>query len=409
MSTDHRPKTRRRKSGKDDGKGERRMIAGERFRTPGISGSEANQRFDRIEDVWRDNKIFCQRQLVAEPNWNYIARWAAESIRKGDLRIQIPPIDDIVGTYWEADQSLPPKLSEIVWSYVDDDCSTAYPDKVAEMQSAAAIEVYEILSEAFPSVSWVLPKHHYDVQLKRHEQIARLSLEKLAKIKNETPPDPATPLIAGTYHEALIAYEEKRRQDFTEPDGTFDGSGHHFLGIIKAIRERRPDFKLAELDFRKCWEEYDYWRNRPENLRKEKKGQRLSAKTCGNYVGELTRFFNWLHVERDFGWKRPEDHDLLKKDIRDLKGDRRSVTEMVVKVFSLEELMLLYRNAVPFERFLMTWCLNCAHGDAEIGRFEWGDLFLSKEHPWQSKGLRIESTADDNWCGLTRPKSDVIG
>ena len=183
------------------------MIAGKRFRTPGVSGSEANKRFDRIEDVWKDNEIFCQRQLVTEPSWNYIALWAAESIRKGDLRIQIPPIDDIVGTYWEADQSLPNKLSEIVWSYVDEDCSTAYPDEVAAMQSAAAIEVYEILSEAFPSVSWVLPKHHYDVQLKRHERIARFSLEKLAKIKNEPPPDPSTPLIAGTYHEALSSHE----------------------------------------------------------------------------------------------------------------------------------------------------------------------------------------------------------
>lgn len=40
-----------------------------------------------------------------------------------------------------------------------------------------------------------------------------------------------------------------------------------------------------------------------------------------------------------------------------------------------------YKFAIPAERLLLVWCLNCAHGAAEFGRVEWGDLFLQQEHP----------------------------
>jgi len=101
------------------------------------------------------------------------------------------------------------------------------------------LDPYEVVVDVFPSVNWMLPKPHAEVQIRNDEQSARDSIAKLARAKNHAPPDPGTPLIAGTLHAALISYEAKRRKDFTEPDGTFDGSGHHFLGIIKAERVLR--------------------------------------------------------------------------------------------------------------------------------------------------------------------------
>lgn len=401
--------TRRHKKRTDDGKGERRMIAGMRFRTPGVSGPEADKRFDRIDDVWRDNEAFCRRQLRAEPHWNHIALWAAESIRKGELRVPLPPIDDILPTYDEADCEWPTKLKLIISWHTDEDYTSHYPPTVDGFSSEEAIAIHELVSEAFPSVNWVLPKPHADAHVENREKAARWSLGQLAKAKNQAPPDPKTPMIVGTFHEALAAYEEKRRTDFTEPDGTFDGSGHHFLGIIKAVQERRADFQLAELDFRKCQEEFDYWCDRPEDRRKNKEGNYLTRKTCQNYVGELGRFFEWLHLTGEFGWRKPEDFASLKKKVRTLKTDRRSIQEMEIKTFSMDDLKLLYKHAIPFERLLITWCLNCAHGAAEIGRVEWDDIFLHQEHPWKAQGLKLETSEDDCWCGFTRPKSDVLG
>lgn len=411
MTTTKKPRARRSKKRTDDGKGDRRMVAGKRFRTPGVPpGPEAEKLWARIEDVANDNEVFCRTQLGVEPRWNHMALWAVNSIRTGELRVPLPPIDDLIATYDEADCSLPINIGQFYWDYTDDeDASTHYPSTVDGAKSVEAIDIYEVVAEAFPSVNWMLPKRHADVQIRNYEQSARESLAKLARARGGAPPDSGTPLIAGTFHEALTAYEEHRRQYFTEPDGTFDGSGHHFLGIIKAIRERRRDFQLAELDFRKCQEEFAYWCDRPEDRRKGKDGNYLTRKTCQNYVGELGRFFDWLHLSTQLGWRKPEDYGSLNRNVRKLKTDRRSLQDMEIKTFSLEDLKVLYRNAIPSERFLITWCLNCAHGAAEVGRVEWGDLSLAQEHPWKNQGLNVDCSTEDNWCGFIRPKSDVIG
>ena len=116
------------------------------------------------------------------------------------------------------------------------------------------------------------------------------------------------------------------------------------------------------------------------------------VKTCGNYIGEIKRFFDWLHLTKDFGWRKPNDHGDLNTRIRKLPSDRPSITSMEISTFSLDELALLYKHAQRFERFLLVWCLNCAHGAAEFGRVEWEDILLRKEHPWVAQGLRIETT-----------------
>ena len=265
---------------------------------------------------------------------------------------------------------------------------------------------YEEVVRAFPSANWMLPTSHSNAIIRVYEEQARFGVEELAKVKNEAPPAPSTPLVVGTFHEALSAYEEVRRKDFVLPDGSFDGSGHHMLGIIRASRERMGDFLLAELDLARCQTVIDFWRLRPANLRTD---EPLSKKTCTNYLGEIRRFFDWLHITKDFGWRIPEDFTHLKWRVRELPTDRPSLNEMEIKTYSVEELTVLYKYAIPSERLLMVWCLNCAHGAAEMGRVEWEDVLLFQEHPWKKQGLKVESSEQDTWCGFIRPKSGVLG
>jgi hypothetical protein len=380
------------------------MIAGWRFRAPlGVGDREADQRFSRIEDLWRDNEAFCRR-IRREVEWTDIALWAAEHLRKGELRIPIPPIGEILPSYEECEW--PMALTHIIDRYTDDTGACHYPPTVDGLERDEAQQVYHILSHSFPSVNWLLPAAHSSEIIRSHESAARWSLEQLAKAKNQAPPDPSTPLITGTFHEALERFEEKRRGDFTLPDGTFDGSGHHMLSMIKEMRERQVDFALADLDFSRCQSTVDYWRNRPISPRTKSV---LGSKTCGNYIGELKRFFDWLHLTKGFGWRKPPDYGDLNTKVRKLPSDRPSIASITISTYTVDELALLYKHGQRFERFLMVWCLNCAHGAAEFGRVEWEDLLLRKEHPWRSQGLRVETTAGDSWCGLVRPKSNVIG
>ena len=160
------------------------------------------------------------------------------------------------------------------------------------------------------------------------------------------------------------------------------------------------------LDFTQCQEIYDFWRNRPLNQRTN---EPLSLKHCSSHVGELTRFFKWLNTTDKFVWRRPEDFDLIETKVTRLPSDRRSIQAIELKTFTVDHLKLLYKYALPAQRLKMVWGLNCSHGAAEIGRVEWGDLFLNQPHPWTKEGLQIDSDDIDSWCGLLRPKTDVVG
>ncbi len=397
---------RRHKRRSDDGKGIRRLIAGRRFRaTAGVDPREAEQRFLKIEALWRDNEQFCSR-IGRPPQWTDIAIWAAEALRKGEVRVSLPPIDDILASYEEC--GYPETLNQIVWRHTDEQLVCHCPPTVDRhgLTWDEAKHFYDVVSDAFPSVNWLLPEHHATEIMQSHEQQARWSLNQLAKAKNQASPDPTTPLVSGTLHETLEAYEEERRKDFTLPDGSFDGSGHHMLGMIRSMRERINDFPLAELDFTRCQTIVDFWRNRPKSQRDD---MPLSRKTCGNYLGELKRFFGWLHLTNKFGWRKPEDFEFLKFRVRSLPSDRPSLEQLEIETYSIKELALLYKYAIPFERLLLVWGLNCAHGAAEFGRVEWEDLCLNQEHPWRRQGLALETGEADSWCGFIRPKSDVLG
>lgn len=326
----------------------------------------------------------------------------------GETLVPLPPTDDILASYdstegfgrWDA------KIGMIINHRMGKEAADAYPETMDEFRWNEALTFHRTIKSHFPSVNWLLPEGHRDRIIQTHEAQARSSMERLSEVRNLAALDPSSPLIAGSLHEALRAYEEHRRKEFTRADGTFDNSGHHMVGLVQGVRERSTDVPLMHLDFARCQGLVDIWRERPVNARS---GDALSRKTCGNYVGEIKRFFAWLHLTPTFAWRKPPDLDSLNIKIRSLPSDRPSMDEMSVPTFSVKELGLLYKHAIPSERLLMVWCLNCAHGAAEFGRVEWGDLFLGQEHPWQKSGLDVKSSDQDNWVGFLRPKSDVLG
>lgn len=395
---------RRHRRRTDDGKGYRRLIAGKRYRLPaGLDAREAERRFLQIEALWKDNERFC-REFECEAAWVEIALFAAEQLRLGKLRIPMPPIEDISSSFGTADW--PIRLALILRRYTDEDFNWTLPETTDGLSWDESLTFHEALSQLFPSVNWLLPERHKDVILDSSTKEARHAVERLAFLQGQAPPDPSTPLISGTLHEALRAYEAERRRDFTRPDGSFDNSGHHMLGIVRAVRERASDLPLAQFDFARCQALLDYWRDRPEHSRTK---EPLTKKTCQNHIGEIKRFFVWLHLTGEFGWRKPADFEFLDAGVRDLPSDRPSLGAISVGTFSLDELTALYKHAIPAERLLLVWCLNCAHGAAEFGRVEWGDLFLGQEHPWRRQGLDVEATDEDAWCGFIRPKSGVLG
>ncbi len=337
-----------------------------------------------------------------EAQWSPLALWVAEQIKRGIRPITLPPLAELLPSIFRSNQV------DYRFGHLGELFSgppETHPATIDDLRWQDAFRLLNRLTEAYPSVPWTMSQHHINDTAGFHEQVAREAIATTAKVRSQKPTGTKIPLIPGTFHEALREYYQHRKAHFTK-GGEFDGSGHHMLSMIDNFKNRQPNVPLAMLDFTRCQEIFDFWKNRPLNLRTK---EPLSKKHCSSHVGELRRFFIWLHTSDKFAWRRPEDFDLIEKKVKRLSSDRRSIQDIDLKTFSVEHLKLIYKHAMPAQRLKLVWCLNCSHGAAEIGRVEWEDLFLNQPHPWTSEGLKFDSDDDDSWCGLLRPKTDVVG
>lgn len=392
---------RRHRRGKDDGKGDRRYIAGRRFRCPkGTAKQEADRRFLLIEQLWRDNEVFCHR--TGRPvEWNSLVSDLADTIRLGSARLPLPDLDTLFEYFPDE-----PEISAINRFSIENEDEVQSGD-VDDLDFDLVLNVFELCHRHFPSVPWQLPPRQQTEIVAHHERQARHSIKKFAGATGAKPPDPNTPLAQGTLHEALAEYRKEREKEITLPDGNIDATGHFLLGMVDSLTKIHPNIPLNMLDLSRCKELIDHWRYRPPSERGDK--EPLTAKVCRERLRQLDLFFDWLHLTDKYAWRKPVDLSELDRRIRTLPSDKRSIRELQIPTFSLEELSLIYRHANRFERLLLVWCLNCSFGAAEIGRICWDDLYLHQQHPWTPQGLKVDSTKKDSWCGLLRPKTAVLG
>ena len=228
----------------------------------------------------------------------------------------------------------------------------------------------------------------------RNREMAKLqrAADSVSKIDNR-PSAQAKP-TKGTLHEALKKYDAYVKAD--QPTN-FDRHSK-----IKQLIDRAADIPLAMLDIEQCRILIDYWRSRP--MRHDGKGK-YSAKRSREQLAELDLFFRHTHTSNDYAWRMPEDLQLLKRTIS--KDEKKSLSFITIKLFTVDELKLLLNSGTPVQKLITTWCLNCSHGAAEIGRVTWGDLYLNQDHPWRSQGLQVGPGGD--WTGFLRHKTDVVG
>jgi hypothetical protein len=453
--------SRRKSSQSTDTKGERFFLQGKRWRFPqGLSPQEVETRISRLRELWGDHERFCLSQVFVEPSvmpglsefdieehakrflklkasvagpshesdkvagawppfgssgrnggvttgdkvadWSPLALWIADQIKHGVQPVPLPPLPELQSSVFR-DNQVDYRFGHLAQAFSGP--LESHPPTIRDLRWEDAFRLLNRLTEAYPSVPWVMPQHHIDEAARFHEQSAREAIATTARVRSQEPPSPDIPLIPGTFHESVREYVKKRTAGFNKGD-EFDGSGHSMIGLAENFVKRQPDLPLATLDFTRCQDIYDFWRNRPLNLRTRKP---LTFKHCSSHIGELHRFFKWLHTSDKFAWRRPEDFDLLETKVNRLPSDRRSIQDIEIKTFSVEHLKLLYKHASPAQRLKMVWCLNCSHGAAEVGRVAWEDLFLNQPHPWTNEGLECASSESDSWCGFLRPKTDVVG
>lgn len=175
-------------------------------------------------------------------------------------------------------------------------------------------------------------------------------------------------------HEALRAYQEAIKVEYKDStDGLLSDNGKTKIDQIKTIMTYIADRDLGELDYHGCDEVFGIFRRRPVSKRYDKP---MAKKSCSNYIGELGRFFRWLHLSTHFRWRKPEDFDLISRMPRELDNDVEHESADT-PVWTIEQLKILNEYALPIERIFLILGLNCSYGADQAGRLRVGHLHLS--------------------------------
>lgn len=194
-----------------------------------------------------------------------------------------------------------------------------------------------------------------------------------------------------TLHQAFDAYSQfiERRLDFEHATWV-----KHRLLIVGRLRDEHSDESLAELNLDRCAQLIDHWKNRPFG----KNGNRLSRRTCVNFLSELVRFLRWLDMSRDSSFEMPRGIEHLNRRVVYLPPDRREQQRRKVTVY---ELHVLFQQAEKIERLMICLALNCGLRPADMGRLTaknvaFVDVTADKPHlPDGSAILQIDDTVTD--------------
>ena len=136
---------------------------------------------------------------------------------------------------------------------------------------------------------------------------------------------------------------------------------------------------------------------------------RISHSSIRHYLGELHRFFKWVHRSKQFVRRKPEDLDEIDRSV---PPDTETVKRRIRKVdtFQLDELRLLNRYATPIERLYLLLGLNCGFGTKEIATLTIGETFLHQALPADEQEVfGFASTNADSFVSLVRNKTTIVG
>jgi len=186
------------------------------------------------------------------------------------------------------------------------------------------------------------------------------------------------PLATGqTLHQALRAFQDSIRNEYEQPDGSITDNANSKIRQTKTIMTSLPDCDLGELDYAGCDSKFAVFRKKPIS---KKYGEPMRRKSCQNYIGEMGRFFRWLHISKEWRWRYPEDFALISRKVIETDDDVEREAEDV-PTWSLEQLKILNEYATPKERIFLLLGLNCSYGADQSGRLRIKHMHLDHKLP----------------------------
>jgi hypothetical protein len=337
---------------------------------------EAKRREQKLLDLWnRMEEILSERPLVWTPN---TLDWAKQ-IAKGACQIRIPKKPDWSNAEYAAFLHRMQRHYPMISFLADDEA--AYVSGMETNRSVVNGQI-EKLQEQIEAKTAI------------HVQNGNISEADLSR--------------GGVLlHDAMRAYIAWIEKDYYRPAlGRINDGGRTKIRQVETLIDRHENVPLSTLDETRVEEMFRYWRQRPF---KKDSTTPISKKSAENYIGELKRFFRWLHKSKDFDWQKPENFDEIKTKVDPAPTDKQKKLVQVA-TFSLEELRLLNEHATALERAFLLLGLNCGFGMAEIASLLVGEVALFRGHDQRHQEILHYPTTDaDSFIKRIRRKNGVYG
>ena len=166
-------------------------------------------------------------------------------------------------------------------------------------------------------------------------------------------------LTGQTLFQAIEAF----RQSLLSKEGDIKDGEKTLADQLRSLPSYLTDCDLGNLDFMATDGCYGVFRNRPVTKRYKK---RMTRKSARNLISATNQFFKWLHLHNEWIWRKPDDFGEISRKIVDIEGDDEHDAEEH-EIWTVDELKVLYRYALPIERAFMLLGLNCSYGADQIG------------------------------------------
>ena len=207
-----------------------------------------------------------------------------------------------------------------------------------------------------------------------------------------------------TLHQAFADYIAKLLGEEREGDSGWPRTQARQAERLKLAHK---DCVLSAIRLAEMQKMFDYWRFRPVA---KTTGKPIAKNTADNQIWQLRDFFDWLHKESKYDWRRPADCwldiDRTVKQTTAEQADRHQTLQVLA--YDADELAILYRYASPLMRSMILLALNCGFKQAELGTLRVSEVFLKQAHPFAKK-LGIDADRQDSFIKRVRIKSSVYG
>lgn len=240
---------------------------------------------------------------------------------------------------------------------------------------------------------------------KEHEKLGETFIE-LMRDGLRSNGGPTLTHAGPTLHQAMRKHIVWLEHDYQHPEVGVTAWGRTQIKQVESLIAHHENLPIEQIDHNQIETMVRYWRQRPF-----KRGTKnpVTKKSAENYISALRNFIKWLHTSTEYEWRKPDSFDDIKTRVTKLEGERRTQI-MPEQLFTLDELVLLYRYGTPLDRLLMLLGLNCGFGRAESASLLVEEIALRTRHSERHREiLDFESTNTDSFIKRHRRKTDVYG